>query len=49
MTEVCSEYLSVRCIRMYVLVISGTRFQSEPTLYGCLIVKELLARSRREI
>ena len=24
-------------------------FQSEPTLYSCLDVKELLARSRREI
>ena len=49
MIEVCSEYLSVRCIWIYVLVISGTRLQSEPTLYGCLILKELLARSRREI
>ena len=49
MIEVCSAYLSVRCIWMYVQVISGTRFQSEPRLYGCLIVKELLARSRREI
>ena len=34
---------------LYVLVMSRTRFQSESTLYSCLNVKELLARSRRKI
>ena len=37
------------CEWLYVLVMSRTRFQSESTLYSCLNVKELLARSRREI
>ena len=49
MIEMCSEYLSVRCIWLYLLVMSRTRFQSESTLYSCLNVKELLARSRHEI
>ena len=34
---------------MTVLVMSRTRFQSESTPYICLNVKELLARSRRQI
>ena len=49
MIELCSLYLSVRCIWPYVLVMSRTRFQIESTLYTGLIVKELLALSRREI
>ena len=28
---------------------SGTRFESESTLYSCLNVKERLARNRRDI
>ena len=34
---------------LYVLIIVTYVFQSESTLYSCLNVKELLARSRREI
>ena len=34
---------------LYVLVMSRTRIESESTLYSCLNVKELLARSMREI
>ena len=49
MIELCCEYLSVRCIWLYGLIMSRTPFQSESTLYSCLNVKELLARSRREI
>ena len=30
MFELCSKYLSVRCIRLYVLVLSGTRFKVNP-------------------
>ena len=44
MIELCSDYLSVRCIWLYVLVMSRTRFQSESTLSSCFNVKELLAR-----
>ena len=49
MIELCSEYLSGRCISIYILVMSGTSFQSQSTLYSGLIVKELLARSKPEI
>ena len=34
---------------LYVLIIVTYVFQNESTLYSCLNVKELLARSRREI
>ena len=47
--ELCSEYLSVRCIWLYLFVMSLTRFQSESTLYSCMNVKEILAWSRRKI
>ena len=49
MIERCSEYLSIQCIWLYVLVMSRTHFQSESKLSSCLIVKELLGRSWREI
>ena len=36
MIELCSEYLSVRCIWLYVLVISRTRFRVNPhSTSGC--------------
>ena len=43
--QLCSEYLSVECISLYVLLMSRTRFRVN--LHS--IVKELLARSMREI
>ena len=49
MIELCSEYLSLRCIWLYLLIMSRTRFQSESTLYSYLNIKELLDRSSREI
>ena len=49
MIQLSSLYLSVRCIWFYALVMLGRRFHSESTLYSCLIVKELLAQSSREI
>ena len=36
-------------ICLYVFVMSRTRFRVNPTLYSCLNVKELFARSSREI
>ena len=30
MIELCSEYLSLRCIRLYVLLMSRTRFTVNP-------------------
>ena len=47
MIELCCEYLSVRYIWLYVLVTYA--FQSESTLYSCLIVKDLLPQNRRKI
>ena len=49
MIEVCSEYLSVWCGWLYDFVMWRTRFQSESTVYSCLIVREGFAWSRREI
>ena len=49
MIELCCEYLSVRCIWLYVFIMSRTRFRVNPHSIVCLNVKELLARSRREI
>ena len=51
MNELCSEYLSVRYIWLYVLMCSVLTyaFQSESTLYSWLNVKEPLAPSRCEI
>ena len=45
MTELCCEYLSVRCVCYCVTY----EFQSESTFYSCLNVKELLAWSRHNI
>ena len=59
MIELCCEYMSVRCICLYVLVCTVHLsvvtyhvtyvFQSESTLYSRLDVKEPLARSRRQM
>ena len=49
MIELCSEYLSVQCIWLYVSYHATYKFQSESILYSCLIVKELLAQSRHEM
>ena len=49
MIEQCCEYLSVRCIVIVCFYHVTYEFESESTLYSCLNVKELLARSRRHI
>ena len=59
MIELCYEYLSVRCISLYVLFCTmhlrictyhvTYAFQSECTLYSCLDVKELLSRRTGKI
>ena len=46
MIELYHEYLSVWCIWLYVIIMWHTRFRVNPS---DLNVKELLARSRREI
>ena len=49
MIELCFEYLSLRCIWLYVIVISRTSFRMNPHSIVCLNVMELLARSRHHI
>ena len=49
MTELCCEYLSVRCIWLYVIIMSRTSFGVNPHSIVYLNVKELLARSRQHI
>ena len=46
MIELCCEYLSVRCIWLYVIIMSRTSFKVNPHTIIFLNVKELLARSR---
>ena len=46
---VLAIYLKRRKYWLYVLLMSRTRFRANSTLYSCLNVKELLARSRRKI
>ena len=49
MIEMCCEYLSVRCIWQYVIIMPRTSFRVDPHSIVCLNVKELLARSRCHI
>ena len=49
MIELCCEYLSVRCIWQYVIIMSHTSFRVNPHSIVCLNVKELLAQRRRHI
>ena len=49
MTELCCEYLSVRCIWLLCSYHVTYVFQSESTLYSCLNVKELVAWNKRDI
>ena len=49
MLELRGEFLSVRCIWLYVIIISCTRFGVNLHSIVCLSVKELLARSMRHI
>ena len=49
MIDLCSEYLSVRCIWLYVLFMSRMRFRGNPYSIVSWMSKKLLARSRREI
>ena len=45
----CCEYLSVRCIWLYVIIMSHRRFRVNPYSIVCLNVKELLFWSRSYI
>ena len=47
--ELCHEYLSVRCIWLYVIIMSRTSFRVKLHSIVCLNIKELFARSRRHI
>ena len=47
MIELCCEYLSVQCIWLHVIIMSLVSFRVNPHHVACLIVKELLAGSRR--
>ena len=49
MIEVCCEYLSVRSIWLYFIIMSHSSFRVKPRSIVCVIVKELLARRRRHI
>ena len=49
MIELCYEYLSVRCIWLYVIIMSRTSFRVNLKSTVCLNVKEFLAWSRRHI
>ena len=50
MIELCCEDLSIRCIWLFFFLYHVTyEFESESTLYNCLNVKELIARTRRHI
>ena len=49
MIELCCEYLSVRCIWLYVIIMSRTSFRVNLKSTVFLNVKEFLARSRRHI
>ena len=47
--ELCSEYLSARCIWLYVIIMSRTSFRVDAHSIVCLNVNKLPARSRRHI
>ena len=47
--ELCCEHLSVRCIWLYVIVMSRMSLRLNLHSIVCLNVKELLARSKRHI
>ena len=49
MIELCCEYLPVRCMWLYVIIMSRTRFRVNLHSIVCLNVKELLVRSRCHI
>ena len=49
MIELCYEYLSARCIWLYVIITSRTSFRANLHSIVCLNVKELLARKKRHI
>ena len=48
-SELCCEHLSVRCIWLYVIVMSSMSLRLNLHSIVCLNVKELLARSKRHI
>ena len=49
MIELCCEYLSLRCIWLYVIIMSRTSFRVNLHSIVWLNLKELLARSRCHI
>ena len=49
MIELYCEYLSVRYIWLYVIIMSRTRFRVNLHSYICLNLNKLLAQNRRDI
>ena len=49
MVELRCEYLPVRCIWLYVIIMSHTSFRVNPHSVICLNIKELLAEIRRHM
>ena len=47
MIEMCCEYLSVRCVLLYVNIMSGMSFGVSPQSLICQNVKEVLAPTRQ--
>ena len=47
MIEMCFEYLYVRCVLLYVNIISSTSFGDHPHSLNSLNIKEVLARTRQ--
>ena len=49
MTELCCEFLSVRFIWLYLIIMSRAKFRVNPHSIVCLNLGELLAQSMRHI
>ena len=49
MIDLCCEYLSVRCIWLYFIMMPRTNFRGNPHSIVCMNVKELLSWSSRHI
>ena len=47
--DLCCEYLSVRCIWLYLSIMSRMSFRVNPHSIVCLNYREILARRRRHI
>ena len=49
MIELCCEYLSIRCIWLYIFFHVMYAFQSVPRFHSCFNVKEIFAQKRRHM